>query len=172
MALLPFATAWNSCLSFYVCKHVLPVCFNAYWSCSTAVFELPCVPAYAAAGPCCSGHFEHAQSNTDRQQHKQHTALQALHQLTGQPALQPCVCLSMSVCLSACLPVCLCLPACLPACLPVCLPADLSVCLSARMHICLSVCMSICLSAWPSICPHARLSARPPVCLVVRLYVI
>lgn len=129
MALLPFATAWNSCLSFYVCKHVLPVCFNAYWSCSTAVFELPCVPAYAAAGPCCSGHFEHAQSNTDRQQHKQHTALQALHQLTGQPALQPCVCLSMSVCLSACLPVCLavCLSVCLSICLSVCWFVSLSV---------------------------------------------
>lgn len=67
---------------------MLPVCVNAYWSCAAAVSELPCVPAYAAAGLCYSGHFEHAQNDIDRQQQKQHTALQALHQLTGQSPLQ------------------------------------------------------------------------------------
>jgi len=41
---------------------VLPVCVNAHWSCAAAVSELPFVKAYAAAGLCCSGHFEHAQA--------------------------------------------------------------------------------------------------------------
>ena len=56
-----------------------------HWSCAAAVSELPWVKAYAAAGL-----SSNAQNNTDGQQDKQHTALQALHYLTGQSTPQAC----------------------------------------------------------------------------------